>query len=209
MKKGKRVQRKSFSTTRPYPQQYRSRSSIRGLLILAFCAAVFICMLGIGIANARNSSGPVTLAQKMQSFNQLIKEGREHTVAKPANQNQAPPVQPAPVRHAGIVDLGQGPFSQSSFAVHNFWQGPVGSDWVLAYSGVKMNPDGTNGLGGIVLYNETINNQGGFDLHPLGTFLAPTGTTALVITAQHGNVLLLRSVTGQHLTFNLTNHQFK
>ncbi len=207
MKKGARIHQKSFSTARPRPQQRRSRSTIRGLLIVALCFSVFIGILGI--ANAATSGGTATLAQKMQNFQQLINNGRAHTRPKPSNQNQAPPVQPAPTRQAGIVALGQGPFAQSSFAVHNFWQGPVGSDWVLAYAGVKMNPDGTTGLGGIVLYTETVNNQGGFDLHPLGTFLAPKGTTALVITAQQGNLLLLRSVTGQQWAFNLISHQFQ
>lgn len=208
MKKGRRVDRKSFSTAGPRPQQGRSRSTIRGLLIAAFCFTVFIGVLGIASA-AQNNSGPLTLAQKMQAYQQRIKNARAHPRPKPSNQNQAPPVQPAPTRQAGILDMGQGPFPQSSFTVHNFWQGPVGSDWVLAYAGAKTNPDGTPGVGGIVLYTETINNQGGFDLHPLGTLLAPKGTTELVITAQQGNLLLLRSVTGQQLAFNLISHQFQ
>lgn len=166
MKKGSRFHQKSLSIARPRPEQRRSRSSIRGLIIVAFCFTVFISMFSI--ANAATSGGIVTLAQKMQNFQQMINNGRVHTRAKPINQNQAPPVQPAATRQAGIVDLHQGPFAQSSFVVHNFWQGPVGSDWVLAYAGVTMNPDGTTDLGGIVLYTETINNQGGFDLHPLG-----------------------------------------
>jgi hypothetical protein len=208
MKKGTRVDQKSFSTAGPRPQQRRSRSTIRWVLVSAVCIATFIGVLGIASA-AQNSGGPFTLAQKMQGFQQLIKNARVHPRPKPSNQNQAPPVQPAPTRQAGILPLGQGPFPQSNFTVHNFWQGPVGSDWVLAYAGAKTNPDGTPGVGGIVLYTETINNQGGFDLHLLGTFLAPKGTTALVITAQQGNLLLLRSVTGQQPAFNLISHQFQ
>jgi len=42
MKKGRRVDRKSFSTVGPRPQQRRSRGTIRGLLIAAFCFSVFI-----------------------------------------------------------------------------------------------------------------------------------------------------------------------
>lgn len=208
MKKGRHVDRESFSTAGPRPQQGRSRSTIRGLLIAAFCFTVFIGVLGIASA-AQHNSGPLTLAQKMQAYQQRLKNARAHPRPKPSTQNQAPPVQPAPTRQAGILPLGQGPFPNSSFTVHNFWQGPVGSDWVLAYAGAKTNPDGTPGVGGIVLYTETINNQGGFDLHPLGTLLAPKGTTALVITAQQGNLLLLRSVTGQQLAFNLISHQFQ
>lgn len=207
LKRNTRIhQKRSFNSARPDLYRKRSRGSIRWILTITFCFVLFICVLGI--ANAETNGGIVSLDQKMQSFQQKINDGRAHPHAKPLNQNQAPAIQAAPVRQAGILDLGQGPFPRSTFDVHNFWQGPVGSDWVLAYAGVKMNPDGTSGLGGIVLYTETVNSQGGFDLHPLGTFLAPNGTTALAITAQQGDLLTLRSTTGQQLTFNLTSHQF-
>jgi len=55
----------------------------------------------------------------------------------------------------------------------------------------------------------TINSQGGVDLHPLGTFLAPNGTTALTITAQQGNLLLLHDKAGKQVVFNLVSHQFQ
>src|SRR5579871_1614359 len=154
MKKRARVDRTKLSTASPRPQYMHSRSNIRWLLVASCCFIAFICTLGI--ANARNSSsGPLTLTQKLQSVQQMLAGGRAHTYAKPVNQNQAPIVQPTPVRHAGILQMGQGPFPSSTFAVNNFWQGPVGSDWVLAYAGVKKNATGTVGPGGIVLYTET------------------------------------------------------
>lgn len=208
MKKRARVHHTKFSTARPRPQHMRSHSNMRWLFVASCCFIVFICTLGI--ANAKSSSGaPLTLTQKLQSAQQMLADGRAHTHAKPINQSQAPIVQPTPVRHAGIIQMGQGPFPSSTFAVDNFWQGPVGSDWVLAYAGTKMNANGTAGPGGIVLYTETVNNQGGVDLHPLGTFLAPNGTTALTITAQEGKLLLLRNKAGQQVRFNLTSHQFQ
>lgn len=205
MQKRARVHDTTFSTTRP---PMPSRSNMRWLIVTACCLVVFICLLGI--ANAKGSSGtPLTLTQKMQSGQQMIAAGRAHTHAKPTNQSQAPLAQPAPNRHAGIIRMGFGPFASSKFSVENFWQGPVGNDWMLAYAGTKMNPNGTVGPGGIVLYTETINQQSGVDLHPLGTFLAPSGTAALTITAQQGNLLVLRDKTGQQVRFNLTTHQFQ
>jgi hypothetical protein len=209
MKKRPRVYYKEFSTARSRAPQKRSHSSIRWLFITACCSIAFVCMLGIANAASSGSGGASTLAQKMQGPQQLLKDGRAHPHAKPTNQNQAPAVQPAPARQEGIADLGQGPFPHSAFAVDNFWQGPVDSDWVLAYAGAKSNADGTAGVGGIVLYTETVNNLGGFDLHPLGTFLAPNGTSALTITARQGNLLLLHSKVGQQLAFNLVSHQFQ
>jgi len=209
MKKRPRVYHKEFSTARSRLPQKRSHSSIRWLFITACCSIAFVCTLGIANAASSGSSGTSTLAQKMQVSQQWIKDGRAHPHAKPTDQNQAPAVQPAPARQEGIADMRQGPFPHSTFAVDNSWQGPVGSDWVLAYAGAKANADGTAGVGGIVLYTETVNNLGGFDLHPLGTFLAPNGTSALTITARQGNLLLLRSETGESLTFNPVSHQFQ
>ena len=208
MKKRVRAYHKQFSTARPRPQQMRSRSTIRWVLVPAVCIATFIFVLGIASA-AQNSGGPpLTLAQKEQGIQQLLNAGRAHLRPKPA-EPVIPLSQPAPQRQAGIVDMHQGPFPPSVFTVRNFWQGPVGSSWVLDYAGAKTNLDGTAGQGGCVLYTETTNTLGGFDIHPLGTFLAPAGTTALTITAADGNLLRLRTATGTKLTFNLQTHQFQ
>ena len=184
-----------------------SRSSIYWIFIVAICFVVFI--LTVGLANAaQNGGGPLTLSQKEQRVQQLLNAGRKQMRAKPVNQNQMPAVQPTPARQSGISNMRQGPFPRATFTVQNFWQGPIGNDWVLAYSGAKAKADGTPGQGGIVLYTETINKSGGVDLHPLGMFLAPNGTTVLTITAANGNQLQLSSTAGQQLTFNLTTHQF-
>jgi hypothetical protein len=143
-----------------------------------------------------------------QFVQQQINAGRAHTRPKPTDP-QAPTAQPAPARQAGISNLPQGPFLSGYFTVRNSWQGPINGEWILAYSGAKPGADGVADAGGIVLYTETINQQGGFDLHPLGMFLAPAGTTTLVITEQQGTVLSLTSETGKQLTFNLVTHQFQ
>jgi hypothetical protein len=75
--------------------------------------------------------------------------------------------------------------------------------------GAKPNPDGTAGQGGIVLSTETVNAARGFDLHPLGTVLAPGKCTALSITAVPGDVMTVRTTNGHTLTFNLQIHQFQ
>jgi hypothetical protein len=154
------------------------------MIVPAFCIAVFFGLVAITIA-VRNSGGA------------------------PAGGLDQQAVQPAPTRQAGIVNMQQGPFLSSVFTVRNFWQGPVGSDWVLAYAGAKPSADSTASQGGIVLYTETVNQAGGFDMHPLGTFLAPAGSPALTITAVQGNLLTVRSEAGRTLSFNLQTHQFQ
>jgi|GraSoi2013_100cm_1033763.scaffolds.fasta_scaffold109242_1 hypothetical protein len=192
MKQHRGIYDTQFRATRPHLQPGRSGSSMKWIIITAFCVALTVFL--VALANAVQTSGGSSAA--IQKQRQLAHSG------SPDLQ-----VQPAPTRQAGIIDMHQGPFLSSVFTVRNFWQGPVGSDWVLAYAGAKPNADGTAGQGGIVLYTETINQQGGFDLHPLGTFLAPN-STALTTTAANGNLLTLRSTSGQVLTFDLSTHQY-
>ncbi|GHO87887.1 hypothetical protein [Dictyobacter formicarum] len=207
MKKGTRVPSTKYRADRFRAPQIHSRSKIKWVAICAISVVAFICFIGIASA-AQMSGGPGAARIKEQNVQKLIDAGRAHMHQKGGSQNQAPAAQPAPTRQAGIVSMRQGPFPASVFTVRNMWQGPVGSDWVLAYAGAKTNPDSTPGTGGIVLYTETVNAQGAFDLHPLKTFLAPNGTTTLTITATNGNLLLLRSQNGTQLTFNLVTHQF-
>lgn len=207
MRKNRHAYRIKGSTGQSRLPQTHARSSIKWLLISVICVAAFCCFIGIASA-AQLSGGPGAAASKEQAIQKLLDAGRAHMQPKTGSHNQAPAAQPAPARQAGIVNMHQGPFHSSVFAVRNFWQGPVASDWVLAYAGAKTNADGTQGPGGIVLYTETTNSQGGFDLHPLGTFLAPNGTTALTITATKGNLLLLRNQSGAQLTFDLVTRQF-
>jgi hypothetical protein len=194
MEKHRRVYSTQIHTTRPRLQQKHAGSSIKWMIIVAFCVALTVFLVSLASA-ARTSGGSSTEMQKKQ---QLVHAGSTNL-----------PVQLAPTRQAGIFNVQQGPFLGSIFTVRNSWQGPVGSDWVLAYAGAKANANGTAGQGGIVLYTETVNKSGGFDLYPLGTFLAPTGYTALSITAVQGDLITVRSVNGQTLTFHLQTHQFR
>lgn len=207
MKKNRHTYRIKGSAAQARPLQTHGHSNTRWVLIALACVAAFFCF--IGIANAAQLSGsPGAAAGKEQAIQKHIDAGRAHMHTKPAHPGGAPAAQAAPVRQAGIVNMRQGPFPTSIFTVQNFWQGPVANDWVLAYAGAKTNADGTRGPGGIVLYTETTNAQGGFDLHPLGTFQAPKGTTAVTITSVNGNQLLLHDQSGAPLTFDLASHQF-
>lgn len=109
----------------------------------------------------------------------------------------------------GIIETHEGPVAHGVFTVNNLWQGPVGNGWVEAFAGAKTNLDGTAGSGRILLYTKTPNQFGGYDEHPVGTFMAPVGTTGLTCTGVKGSLLLLRSDTGSILTVNLQTHQFQ
>lgn len=206
-KRAQRYDTPKHHTTRAQQSTRRNTSSLRWIIISAMCLSALICL--IGVANAASaSSGSATQAAKDQTLQRLLDIGKTHIGAKTGDHQQAAFSQPAPVRQAGIVNMHQGPFLTSTFTVRNVWQGPVGNDWVLAYSGATLTSNGESALGGIVLYTETINAQGGFDMHPLGTFLAPAGTTALTITQVNGTLLQVQSDSGTHLTFDLVAHQF-
>jgi hypothetical protein len=188
MKKHRSVYRTQFPATRPRLPQRHAGSSIKWLIITAFCVVLTVFVVALASA-ARTSDGSSVRTQK-----------------QPA---QLPTAQPAPTRQAGIFNVQQGPFLSSIFTVRNSWQGPIGSNWVLAYAGAKPNADGTVDQGGIALYTETANAAGGFDLHPLGTFLAPSDNPTLTITAVQDNLITVRSENGHTLTFNLQTHQFQ
>ncbi len=120
MKKHVRLDHKQLSTARPRPQQMCWRGNSRWVLVAALCIVTFLGMLGIASA-AQHSGGPLTLAQKEQRIQQLLDAGRAHLRPKPTTP-QVPSPQPAPTLHAGIINMQQGPFGGSLFAVNNFWQ---------------------------------------------------------------------------------------
>jgi hypothetical protein len=212
MQKPARASRRHSNAIRPYRQQRRSHSSIKWIIVSIFCLATCFCLLGVASA-AQSSGGPdVALAQKQkqQILLQQIGNRPAHPQPKKVDPNaHAPAVQPAPARQAGISNAGQGPFSPAVFTMRNSWQGPVGKDWVFAYAGAKTRVDGTPGQGSIVLYTQTANAFGGYDFHPLGIFVAPSGTTALTIIEVNGTWAKVHSDTGQTLIFNLLTHQFQ
>jgi hypothetical protein len=112
-----------------------------------------------------------------------------------------PPPQPAPQRQAGITDMHEGPFPASEFIVRNFWEGPVGSNWELVYSGALMSPTAQNpGPGALRIYTKTVDY--------IGTYVAPNNQSPLTITAVNGTLMQLRTDTGQTLTFNLQTNQY-
>ncbi|HLG76856.1 MAG TPA: hypothetical protein VKX46_10600, partial [Ktedonobacteraceae bacterium] len=131
-----------------------------------------------------------------------------HPRPKQPPSSQAPAAQSAPQRQAGIVAMHQGPFAASQFTVRNFWQGPVGPNWELVYSGARKNADGSVGPGALRVYTETPDATGGFKIDAVGTFVAPGNQSALLITSYNGTILQLRTDTGKTLSFNLLTNQY-
>jgi len=151
---------------------------------------------------------PAAKAQEWQRLQQEMAAARAHARPKPAPQ--APSHQPDSARHAGIDnDMHQGPFSATAFTVRNFWQGPVGLDWVLVYAGAKREAANDTAQGALRLYNEPTDADGVYHLVPVGTYLAPNGDGALTVTAANGDVLQLRTEGGGVLSFNLQTRQYQ
>ncbi len=193
MKKQTRTYHAQFRAHRSRLPQKQSHDGLTWVAIIAFCSIALFVLLGIAMTAQARSSSPAQI-RKQHLF---------------ATLSASPPaVQSVPIRHAGIINMRQGPFPSAIFAVSNVWQGPVANTWVVAYAGGKPNADGSIKQGGIVLYTETINLHEGFDPHPLGTFLAPHESLALSIIAVQGTVLTVRAVDGHTLRFDLQSHQF-
>ena len=168
------------------------------MLVLGF----FLVLLIWGISSAHSTSALSPLQQKL--LQQQRAAGRAQLPSITSPETPVPPAQPTPPRQAGIIIAPQTPFSPAIFTARNAWQGPVGSQWVMAYAGAQTNPDGTPGRGGLLLYT-----VGDFALEYVGTFLAPAGTTTLTIIQLQGDLLRLQAASGQRLTFNLQSQQYQ
>lgn len=210
MKKRARVPHfRSNTRSSRLPQKRPQGGSMKWLIVAAICFVACFGVIALTNAAQANSTTPANL-RKQQVVQQFLQTGGS-TASSAQTGNQAPPptAQPEPAHQAGISNVRQGPFSTSIFTVRNFWQGPVGNTWLLAYAGAKTNPDGTLGQGGIMLYQEISNHTGGFTLQQVGMFLATRPCTALTITAAQGELLTLHSASGASLTFNLRTHQLQ
>ena len=178
---------------------------------LTWIGVVVVAVVGIGIGTVVAGS-PVTAgwpAAKAQLYDQeqrALAQARANPRPKLPSAGLAPAAQAAPQRQAGIIAMRQGPFPRSTFDVRDVWQGPVGSDWVLAYAGAAPDaPAASPTRGAIRVYTETA------DLHLtlLGTFPAAEGTGPLTITAISGTLLQLRTDSGATLTFDLQTRQYR
>jgi hypothetical protein len=193
----------------------RSRRRIGNTMVWLVVIGVLTLTVGVGTALATEggtAGWPAAKAQWQQQEQARMAEARLHAPPKPSSPQSAGPAHtPDPERHAGIDnDMHQGPFPAMEFAVRNFWQGPVGPNWVLVYAGAKLDVvDGRTRQGALRLYSATRNAYGVFEERPLGTFLAPSGTGDLTITAANGGVLQLRTASGATLSFDLTTHQYQ
>lgn len=178
---------------------------------LVWIGVVALVVLSIGVGTVVAGS-PVTAgwsAAKAALYDQeqqALAQARANPRPKLPSARLAPAAQAAPRRQAGIIAMRQGPFPRPTFDVRDVWQGPVGSDWVLAYAGAVPDAPGASPTrGAIRLYTESA------DLHLtlLGTFPAAEGTGPLTITAESGNLLQLRTDDGTTLSFDLQTRQYR
>jgi hypothetical protein len=168
---------------------------------------MFSALLAVHAAQASPEAPPLPAAkaQLQAREQQEMADARAH--ARPKVAGVRPAAQAAPAREAGISEMHQGPFSGTVFAVRNFWQGPVGANWLLVYAGATRNADGSTAAGALRVYTEAPTPDGGFSIHLVGVFTAARGD-ALTISAANGTVLTLRSDMGATLTFNLATTSF-
>lgn len=189
----------------------RLRFSMRARLTWFAVIGGMVLLLGAGsaLATSPTAGWPAAKAQLYQREQQEMAAARAHPRPKPPMHSVIPSHQVDPPRHAGIDDMRQGPFSALEFTVRNFWQGPIGSDWMLVYAGAKRGANGSAGGGALRLYNEPINANGDYTLQEIGTFAAPAGTGALKIIAVKGDTMQLSTGGGKTISFDLRTHRYQ
>ena len=189
--------------------KWRSSGSIAKRLTWLVVVGVAVLAIGVGtvVAGSPVTSGwPTAKARLYDQEQQALAQARVSPRPKLPSAGLAPAVQAAPRRQAGIIAMRQGPFPRSTFDVRDFWQGPVGSDWILAYAGATPDASGASPTrGALRLYSESA------DMHLtlLGTFPAAEGTGPLTITAVSGDVLQLRTDDGTTLSFDMQTRQYR
>lgn len=118
----------------------------------------------------------------------------------PRNEVQRP-------RVAGIAEMHQGPFSALDFLADNFWQGPVGPRWLLAYAGTSR--DNGRPKAAVRLYTEPVDPNVGSHLTFVGLWTAPTQDSSLRIeSVNKARMILIAPITGQRLVFDLSSHRY-
>ncbi len=191
----------------------RTGGKVTWLAAIAILALVASAGVAFAVAGPGETAGwPAAKAQAWQQGKAEMAAARAHPRPKPANpQAEAPPHRPDPTPLAGIQnDMHEGPFSLTEFRVLNFWQGPVGADWILVYAGARRGPVGSTAQqGAIRLYSEPRDVNGDVQLIEIGTYLAPSAVSTLTITAVKGTVMELHSDGGAVLSFDLRTHQFR
>lgn len=177
-------------------------------LIWLIAAGLAVLFIGIGTVLARSGSTsgwPAAKALIAEQQQQAIADARSHPRPKLPGAGMSAAAQTPPRRQAGIVAMRQGPFPPSTFLVRNFWQGPVGSDWILVYAGAApSSPGGPFTRGALRIYRETADLQ----LSEIGSYPAAPGVGPVTITAANGDELQLRSDNGGVLSFNLQTRQY-
>jgi hypothetical protein len=175
------------------------------LLELASVVALLVLVGGDGvIASAEPAGKLLPKAQADFAVQQTLAAARAHPRQKPGEGGRPAP-QPRPARRAGIIEMRQGPFPATEFAVRNVWQGPIGSAWLLVYAGAKRGPGGGADQAAVRVYSETP------DLHMtlVGTFPVANQVGSVRIAGANGHRIELQTDNGSRVAFDLLTQQFE
>jgi hypothetical protein len=182
----------------------RLATTRKPLIVGAIAALVVLAVAGSVIAAASPANRLLPKPHGDAEVQQALAAARVHPRPKTAPAARPVP-QPPPTRRAGIVEMRQGPFPATEFAVRNFWQGQVGASWLLVYAGAKRNSDGLADQAAVRVYDETP------DLHMtlVGTFPVNNGSRAVKIAGVNGNLVELQLDGESRAFFDLLTHQYR
>ena len=173
---------------------------------IAICAIV-VLVLATSVATAAGAERLLPKPGGDAQVQQALAAARAHT--RPKTQAGAaaarPKPQPLPTRKAGVLDMRQGPFSATDFAVQNFWRGQLGASWLLVYAGTRRSPEGAPDQAAIRVYSESPDLR----LTLIGTFPLNDGSKAARVSGSNGSMVELQTDGGRKISFDLNARQFK
>jgi hypothetical protein len=176
----------------------------KSLIVGAGCAILLLAVAGGAVAVAAPPQKLLPKPNGDAQVQQALATARRHPRPKTAPAARPVP-QPPPVRPVGIVEMRQGPFPATDFAVKNLWRGQVGTSWLLVYAGTERGRAGAPDRAAIRVFAETP------DLHTtlIGTFPVKNEAQAVRVARASGNIVELQTEGGSKVSFDLLTRQFK
>lgn len=195
----------------------RNSSGRRGATLTGrrvFALAIVLALVGVfaaieaiqaqgGFGPAVGSTPPLPPAKAtlLARSQQAIATARAKP-STPKSTNVMPPrAQPTATFTTGITYENQGPFSNSTFSIHDVYRGQVNGHWVVIYAGTAWTNFPNQGVGALRVYNLDVGYAGIFD--------TPDGSGDLQITGVSGTTLQVVSNKGTHLTFDMVTDTFR
>lgn len=189
-------------------------------------AASVLLLAGVGLAEAKSSSGRTTAEERAKAVTQNWPSDKASIYQHMVAQAHAPTDSPKPFgvpstgvpapgvpftsvpdpRVSGISPMRQGPFNNADFQIRNTYQAAVAGRWYVVYAGSLGTERQRAGWSAVRVISA--NALANTDLKDVGTLTTSSNIGALTAVGASGNVLALVGSNGAKTSFDLIQLTF-